>query len=65
MGGGTYARRLYNAFSVGTTASYVADPYSAPTGHGGAHQPDEHLPIAPFLEAAALVTDMLLRLTSL
>ena len=65
MGGGTYARYLNNAYSVATFVPYVADPFRAPEGHGGAHQADEHLPVAAFLENAALVTDILLRLSSL
>ncbi len=65
MGGGTYARYLKNAYSVATFVPYITDPFKAPEGHGGAHQADEHLPIAAFLENAALVTDILLRLSSL
>ena len=65
MGGGTYARYLQNAYSVATFVPYVADPFYAPEGHGGAHQADEHLPIDAFLENSALVTDILLRLSSL
>ena len=65
MGGGTYARCLRNAYSVGTTVSYVADPFSAPDGHGGAHQADEHLPVDAFLEQLALFTDIVYRLLSL
>ena len=61
MGGGTYARHLKNAYSIATYVPYVADPYVAPAaGHGGAHQSDEHLPIAAFLEAAALLTNAVL-----
>ena len=59
MGGGTYARRLKNAYSVATYVPYVPDPYVSPApGHGGAHQADEHLPIDAFLEAAALLADI-------
>ena len=61
MGGGTYARRLKNAYSIATYVPYVADPYVCPApGHGGAHQADEHLPIDAFLEATALLTDAVL-----
>ena len=65
MGGGTYARHLKNAYSVGTFVPYIHDPFDAPEGHGGAHQADEHLPVDAFLENAALVTDILYRLSSL
>ena len=54
MAGGTYARKLTNAFSVGT---YVirkdrATPvFEMPEGHGGAHQCDECIDIEGFFEA--------------
>lgn len=66
MGGGTYARRLKNAYSVATYVPYVPDPYVSPApGHGGAHQADEHLPIDAFLETAALLTDIVLAFAAL
>ncbi len=64
-GGGTYARYLPNAYSVATFVLYVADPYKAPTGHGGAHQADEHLPIDAFLAACALTADTVMALSKL
>lgn len=58
MAGGTYARKLTNAFSVGT---YVirkdrATPvFEMPEGHGGAHQCDECIDIEGFFEAVKVL----------
>ncbi len=60
-GGGTYARYLKNAFSVGTQASYIKnDVPELPEGHGEAHQSDEILRINSFLEAIKIVALMIL-----
>ena len=60
MGGGTYARYLKNAFSVGTQAGYIKnDTPELPAGHGGAHQSDEILRINQFLEAIKVVALMI------
>ena len=56
MGGGTYARHLKNAYSVGTVAWYRCKSPALPKGHGGAHQSDEFLCIDAFLEAIKILT---------
>ncbi len=54
MSGGTYARKLKNAFSIGT---YIIrkdrknEPLKMPEGHGGPHQCDEMIDIEGFFEA--------------
>ena len=54
MSGGTYARRIKNAFSIGTYA-YKKDRATPvlkmPDGHGGAHQCDEMIDIEGFFTA--------------
>lgn len=58
MSGGTYARRLKNAFSVGT---YIirddrkGSVLKMPDGHGGAHQCDEMIVIEGFFEALRVI----------
>ncbi len=60
-GGGTYARYLKNAFSVGTQASCVKDDVpELPNGHGEAHQSDEILRINGMLEAIKIIALMIL-----
>ena len=56
MGGGTYARHLKNAYSVGTAAWYKCKSPVLLKGHGGAHQSDEFLCIDAFLEAIKILT---------
>jgi len=65
MGGGTYARYLKNAYTVGTAVPYIPVSWTPEKGHGGAHQADERLRIAPFLESIAISTEMVMRLTEL
>ncbi len=60
MGGGTYARHLKNAYSVGTVAWYKCEKPLLPEGHGGAHQSDEFLCIDAFLEAVRILTATIL-----
>ena len=58
MSGGTYARKLKNAFSVGT---YIIKKdrskpvLNMPDGHGGAHQCDEMIDIDRFFEAVRVI----------
>ncbi len=60
MGGGTYARHLTNAFSVGTQAGYIKnDIPELPAGHGGAHQSDEILRINQYIEAIKIIALMI------
>ena len=56
--GGTYSRFLENAFEIGTTMKYSR--ITLPSGHGGAHQPDEHISIDGLLEAIEMVVEMIL-----
>ena len=58
MSGGTYARRLKNAFSIGTF--YISPErkdsvLKMPDGHGGAHQCDEMIDIDSFFEGARIL----------
>ncbi len=62
MGGGTYARALKNAYSIATCVPYIKDTYVGPSGHGDAHEADEHLPIDAFLEAIVLTAEAVVRL---
>ena len=64
MGGGTYARKLQNAYSIGLTVPYIPDPFVSPAkGHGGPHEADEHLPIDSFLGAVALAAEVVAKLS--
>lgn len=57
--GGTYARKLKNAYTVGTNAHYIPDiQLNLPSGHGGVHQKDEYIQIDRFLEAIKVLTVM-------
>ncbi len=58
MSGGTYARKLKNAFSIGTF--YISPErkdkvLKMPEGHGGAHQCDEMIDIEGFFEATRIL----------
>lgn len=53
-GGGTYARKLVNAFSIGTAAPWHKIDLLLPDGHGGAHQSDEAISLPGLLDAIAL-----------
>ena len=58
LGGGTYARHLKNAFSVGTVtmrADRTTPLMEMPTGHGGAHQKDEKIDIEGFFDALRII----------
>lgn len=61
-GGGTYARYLKNAFSVGNWVSYAENEIpDMPEGHGAAHQSDEFLRINGMLEAIKVIALMICR----
>ena len=54
MSGGTYARKLKNAFSIGTyiiSKDRETERFRMPDGHGGPHQCDEMIDIEGFFEA--------------
>ncbi len=58
--GGTYARHLSNAVSIGTYISKREAP-ALPDGHGGIHQPDELIDIDGLLRSIEVITHMILR----
>ncbi len=58
MSGGTYARRLKNAFSIGTSVilkDRKTPVLVMPDGHGGPHQCDERIDIEGFFEAVRIL----------
>lgn len=57
--GGTYARKLSCAAEIGTTLKWGV-PKDTPSGHGGAHQPDECINKDGLLEALELTLYMIL-----
>ena len=60
MCGGTYARHLKNAFSVGTEEGKTSS-INMPEGHGGAHQCDEMIDLGAFFEAVRIIMHFLLK----
>lgn len=63
MAGGTYARKLKNAFSIGTSIirkDRKTPVFSMPDGHGGAHQCDECIDIEGFFEAVKVLLNYIL-----
>ena len=63
MSGGTYARRIKNAFSVGTfiiKEDRETPVLKMPEGHGGAHQCDEMIDIEGFFEAVRVIAHYVL-----
>ncbi|MBQ4509484.1 MAG: Sapep family Mn(2+)-dependent dipeptidase [Clostridia bacterium] len=56
--GGTYLRFLSNSVEVGTATKY--NGCNLPQGHGGAHQPNEHINIDGFFEALEIIVKMLI-----
>ena len=60
MAGGTYARKLKNAFSVGTHITPEYKRLKMPEGHGGMHQSDECINIDGFFEAAKVILSYVL-----
>ena len=58
MSGGTYARKLDNAFSIGTYVikkDRTTPVLKMPDGHGGPHQCDEMIDIEGFFEAVKIL----------
>ncbi len=58
MGGGTYARYLKNAFSIGTYAKTTDSAplaFEMPAGHGGPHQCDEMIVLDEFFTAVKII----------
>lgn len=63
MAGGTYARKLKNAFSIGTSIikkDRQTPVFKMPEGHGGAHQCDECIDIEGFFEAVRVLLNYIL-----
>lgn len=63
MSGGTYARRIKNAFSIGTYAykkDRITPVLQMPEGHGGAHQCDEMIDIEGFFTAFRILVHYIL-----
>ncbi len=63
MAGGTYARRLKNAFSIGTyiiKKDRATPVLKMPDGHGGPHQCDEMIDIEGFFEAVRVLLQYIL-----
>ena len=58
--GGTYARHLKNAVSIGTFIPTTPRP-ELPFGHGGVHQPDELLDIEGLMKSIEVITHMILK----
>lgn len=56
--GGTYLLFLPSSVEVGTTTKY--NSCNLPQGHGGAHQPNEHINIEGFFEALEIIVKMLI-----
>ena len=70
MGGGTYARKLPNAFAYGLSGIPDTEEdlenrkkvYGEETGRGGAHQPDEGLNIRKYFAALKLLAGAIVEL---
>lgn len=61
--GGTYAGRLPRAIATGICCPGEQKfPQGFPKGHGGAHQPDEMLPVDGYIDGLKLLAFMLLSL---
>ncbi len=63
-GGGTYARHLKNAYSVGLSCPVDGEKraYPLPDGHGNVHQADEYICEDEYLLAIRILTMMILSL---
>lgn len=57
-GGGTYARDLKNAYSIGCAVPYLNGNRTFSPGHGRIHQSDESILIDGLLESVAMATLM-------
>ena len=59
--GGTSARNLKNAYSIGICYGGGEGP-ALPQGHGGAHQPDERMSIEGYFTGVSMLAAMMLAL---
>ena len=62
MSGGTYARRLPNAFACGIGMPFEPPLPVLPPGHGGCHAPDEMQQISVLLKGVSYMGECLMRL---
>ncbi len=60
--GGTYARRLKNAFAISHSAPWDKEALGLPAGHGDAHQSDEALKVDALLDGIKYLALMIARL---
>ena len=63
LSGGTYARHLKNAFSVGIKAPLADAPAKKPdmpAGHGGDHEKDECIVLEDFFRAVRILIHMII-----
>ena len=60
--GGTYARRLKNAFAISHSAPWDVKALGLPAGHGDAHQSDECLKVDALLDGIKYLALMIARL---
>ena len=60
MSGGTYARYLPCAFSIGTELDMGGPRLPMPMGHGECHQSDECISIDGFMASIKMLTCMIL-----
>lgn len=63
--GGTYARRLKNAFAMNHSLPWDCSALDLPAGHGGAHQSDECLSVDALIGGAAMLALTIARLDAL
>ena len=57
-GGGTYARHLTNAYSIGVSVPYIPKKLTFPRGHGDIHQSDESVSLDALIESFSVATLM-------
>ncbi len=57
-GGGTYARHLKNAYSIGVAAPYIRKKMTFSPGHGEIHQSDEAVSLDALLESFSIAALM-------
>lgn len=60
--GGTYARRLKNAYAINHSAPFDISTLGLPKGHGGPHQSDEALSIDAFITGIKTLAAIILGL---
>ena len=57
-GGGTYARHLTNAYSIGVSVPYIPKKLTFSRGHGDIHQSDESVSLDALIESFSVATLM-------